>query len=94
MDKRNCITTDEQKALNEMIRDDIEFVTGKSKFDYFLAFAPHGEKEVSLNMLTNLPHNILKKMIKFVKQTIDEIDEKDANITKVDEEHAFILKKI
>lgn len=74
MDKNLIIDEDERASLDEMIREDIKFITGRDDFDYFMCFAMPSE-EIGLNILTNVePGEQLKNMINVLKKIIDDID--------------------
>lgn len=74
MNSKNVLNDAERRSFAEMIKDDIEFMTGKTEFDYLICFCVD-EKDSGVNILTNVqPGAQLNGMAHFIKASVEKID--------------------
>lgn len=73
----NILEEGERKSLDDMISDDIKFVTGKEKFDYVLAVSFPGD-DISINIMTNIPPaNGLKGFLSILYRSIRSVPDNE-----------------
>ena len=66
----NILEDGERRSLDDMISEDIKFITGKEKFDYVLAVSFPGDN-LSINIMTNIPPaNGLKGFLSILYKSI------------------------